>query len=124
MLNHTRVLEAEAEASANALPDPRLAAHVCRQFEAPHPRRVTLPRYMNGADLGAVADSQAMIRATGQGRDRIHCATERDLAVAFLVDCPCSIEAATGDHSVIDTARDLAAALASGLDKLGDRLGI
>ena len=129
MPDHARVLEAEAETSAATQPDPRLAARVRRQFEALHPRRVTLPRQMDGTDLDldSVVNSQAMIRATGQGSDRIHLAsraTERDLAVALLVDCSRSTEAVTGDRSVIDTARDSVAALASGLDKVGDRLAI
>ncbi|WP_210528212.1 nitric oxide reductase activation protein NorD [Rubellimicrobium arenae] len=128
--DHTRVLEAEAEAaSATTMPDPRLAARVRRQFEALHPRRVTLPRQMDGAelDLDSVVASQALIRATGQGSDRIHLAsraTERDLAVALLVDCSRSTEAVTGDRSVIETARDSVAALAAGLDKVGDRMAI
>ncbi|EYD76724.1 Nitric oxide reductase activation protein NorD [Rubellimicrobium mesophilum DSM 19309] len=130
MPDHARVLESEAEVSATAAtPDPRLAARVRRQFEALHPRRVTLPRQMDGAelDLDAVVASRAMIRATGQGSDRIHLAsraTERDLAVALLVDCSRSTEAVTGERSVIDTARDSVAALAAGLDKVGDRLAV
>ncbi|TNC73274.1 nitric oxide reductase activation protein NorD [Rubellimicrobium roseum] len=130
MPDHTRVLEAPVEpGSQAAVPDPRLANRVRRQFEALHPRRVTLPRQMDGSelDLDSVVNSQAMIRATGQGSDRIHLATratERDLAVALLVDCSRSTEAVTGDRSVIDTARDSVAALAAGLDKVGDRLAI
>jgi nitric oxide reductase NorD protein len=130
MPDHTRVLEAEADVGAQvAMPDPRLATRVRRQFEALHPRRVTLTRQMDGADLDldSVVASQAMIRATGQGSDRIHLstrATERDLAVALLVDCSRSTEAVSGDRSVIETARDSVAALASGLDKVGDRLAV
>ncbi len=78
-------------------------------------------------DLDAVVASRAMIQATGQGSDRIHTASrasERDLAVALLVDCSRSTEAVTGQRSVIDTARDSVAALALGLDKVGDRLAI
>ncbi|TNC51819.1 VWA domain-containing protein [Rubellimicrobium rubrum] len=130
MPDHTRVLEAPVEPGPRAVtPDPRLAARVRRQFEALHPRRVTLPRQMDGSelDLDSVVSSQAMIRATGQGSDRIHMAsraTERDLAVALLVDCSRSTEAVTGNRSVIDTARDAVGALAMGLDKVGDRLAI
>jgi nitric oxide reductase NorD protein len=84
---------------------------------------------MDGADLDldAVVASLARLRATGQGSDRIHLAsraTERDLAVALLVDCSRSTEAVTGVRSVIETARDSVAALASGLDAVGDRLAI
>jgi nitric oxide reductase NorD protein len=124
------VLEAEADPGpAPVMPDPRLAARVRRQFEALHPRRVTLPRQMDGAelDLDAVVTSRAEIAATGQGSDRIHLAsraTERDLAVALLVDCSRSTESVTGNRSVIDTARDSVGALAAGLDKVGDRLAI
>jgi nitric oxide reductase NorD protein len=130
MPDHARVLEAEADPGPSpVLPDPRLSARVRRQFEALHPRHVTLPRQMDGAeiDLDAVVASLARLRATGQGSDRIHLAsraTERDLAVALLVDCSRSTEAVTGVRSVIDTARDSVAALAAGLDKVGDRLAI
>ncbi|MBP1807402.1 nitric oxide reductase activation protein NorD [Rubellimicrobium aerolatum] len=130
MADHTRILEAEADPGpAPVTPDPRLAVRVRRQFEALHPRRVTLPRQMDGADfdLDAVVASRAQLRATGRGSDRLHLAsraTERDLAVALLVDCSRSTEAVTGDRSVIDTARDSVAALAAGLDKVGDRLAV
>lgn len=130
MPDHTRVLEAPADPGPSPTqPDPRLAARVRRQFEALHPRRVTLPRQMDGADLDldAVVASLARLKATGQGSDRIHLAsraTERDLAVALLVDCSRSTEAVTGLRSVIDTARDSVAALAAGLDSVGDRMAI
>lgn len=127
--DHTRVLEAEATPGDSFTPDPRLMARVRRQFEALHPRRILLPRQVDGAelDLDALITAQVAIRATGQGSDRIfrdlrH--VERDLSVAILMDCSRSTESVVGTRSIIDTTREALAALAGGIDAAGDRLAI
>lgn len=130
MPDHCIVLEREATPDpAGFTPDPRQARAVSRQFEALRPRRILTPRQLDGAelDLDAVVSSQVDRRVTGQGSDRIHIATrkiERDLSVAFLVDCSRSTEAAVGETSVIEVARQTLAAMADGIDGLGDRFGI
>ncbi len=130
MPDHCVVLEREVTADpAGFTPEPRHLRAVRRQFEALRPRRILTPRQLDGAelDLDAVVSAQVDRRATGQGSDRIHIATrkiERDLSVAFLVDCSRSTEAAVGDTSVIEVARQTLAAMAGGIDGLGDRLGI
>jgi nitric oxide reductase NorD protein len=130
MPDHTQVLEAEVTPDpAGFTPDPRHLRAVRRQFEALRPRRILSPRQLDGAelDLDAVVAAQVETRATGRGSDRIHLASrqiERDLATAFLVDCSRSTEAAVGDASVIYVARQTLAALAGGIDSLGDRFGI
>jgi nitric oxide reductase NorD protein len=129
MPDHTRVLEAEANPGDGFAPDPRLMTRVRRQFEALHPRRILLPRQVDGAelDLDALITAQVAIRATGQGSDRIfrdlwH--VERDLSVAILMDCSRSTESVVGTRSIIDTTREALAALAGGIDAAGDRLAI
>jgi nitric oxide reductase NorD protein len=130
MPDHTAVLEAEVIPDpAGFAPDPRHVRAVRHQFEALRPRRILSPRQLDGAelDLDAVVAAEVDRRATGQGSDRIHVASrqvERDLAVAFLVDCSRSTEAAVGDTSVIEVARQTLAAMAGGIDALGDRFGI
>ena len=130
MKNHCRVLEAPPQAIDDAFaPDQNRIREVRRQFEALRPRRILRPRQIDGPelDLDALIASRAEIAATGQGSDRIWQATrqiERDLAVAFLIDTSRSTEAAVGDTSVIDVARDTLAALAGGIDAAGDRFGI
>ncbi|MFN4172573.1 MAG: NorD nitric oxide reductase activation protein, partial [Pseudorhodobacter sp.] len=73
MPDHCIVLEAEAKPGETFAPDPRLMARVRRQFQALHPRRVLLPRQVDGPelDLDALIAAQVAIRATGQGSDRI-----------------------------------------------------
>lgn len=129
MPDHCIVLEAEATPGTTFTPDPRLMARVRRQFEALHPRRILLPRQVDGTelDLDALIAAQVAIRATGQGSDRIfrdlrH--VERDLSVAILMDCSRSTESVVGSRSIIDTAREALAALAGGIDAAGDRLAI
>jgi nitric oxide reductase NorD protein len=132
MEDHCRVLEAEAQADpADVLfrPDERHIREVRRQFEALRPRRILRPRQIDGAelDLDALIAAQVELRATGRTSDRIYQSarqTERDLSVAFLVDTSRSTEAAVGATNVIDVARDALAALATGIDASGDRLGI
>lgn len=129
MPDHTRVLEAPAEAGQGFCPDPRLTARVRRQFETLHPRRVLCKRQVEGAelDLDALIEAQVALRTTGRGTDRIYRssrALERDLAVAILMDCSRSTEASVGERTVIDTAREALAALAAGIDVAGDRQAI
>ncbi|NIZ10057.1 nitric oxide reductase activation protein NorD [Pseudooceanicola sp. HF7] len=126
---HTRVLEAPAKPRAEYAPDPRLVARVKRQFAPLHPRRVILPRQIDGedVDLDAVVTSRTDIACGQEGSDRVWQAgraVARDLSVAILMDCSRSTEAAIGDTSVIEVAREAVAALACGIDTAGDRLGI
>ena len=126
---HTRVLEAPAKPRAEYAPDPRLVARVKRQFAPLHPRRVILPRQIDGEDLDldAVVTSRTDIACGQEGSDRVWQAgraVARDLSVAILMDCSRSTEAAIGDTSVIEVAREAVSALASGIDTAGDRLGI
>ena len=129
MPDHTRVLEAEAKPRTDYAPDPRLVARVRRQFAPLHPRRVILPRQLDGddLDLDAVVTSQTDMACGQQGSDRVWQSGRpmaRDLSVAILMDCSRSTEAALGDTSVIETAREALAALSCGIDTAGDRLGI
>lgn len=130
MPGHCRVLDAPAcPGSTPFLPDARRQREVRRQFEALRPRRILQPRQVDGSelDLDALLTARADLAATGRGSDRIWQSarqTERDLSVAFLVDTSRSTEAAIGDTSVIEVAREALAALASGIDAAGDRLGI
>lgn len=129
MPDHCVVLEADATPGHAFTPDPRLMARVRRQFQALHPRRILLPRQVDGPDLDldALIAAQVAIRATGIGSDRIFRElryVERDLSVAILMDCSRSTESVVGAHSIIDTMREALAALAGGIDAAGDRLAI
>lgn len=131
MPGHCRVLEAPALPKADSpfQPDPRRSREVRRQFEALRPRRILQPRQVDGTelDLDALLTARADLLATGRGSDRIWQSarqTERDLSVAFLIDTSRSTEAAIGDSSVIDVAREAMATLAIGIDAAGDRMGI
>lgn len=130
MPDHCRVLEAAATPDGTLFaPNERRMREVRRQFEALRPRRILHPRQVDGADLDldAALTSRVDLAATGQGSDRIWQSarqTERDLSVAFLIDTSRSTEAAIGDTSVIDVAREAMAALASGIDVAGDRLAV
>lgn len=130
MPDHCRVLDAPSQPEAATFtPDPRRVRAVRRQFEALRPRRILQPRQVDGAelDLDALLTAQADLRATGRGSDRIWQSArqiERDMSVAFLIDNSRSTEAAIGDTTVIDVARQSMAALATGIDAAGDRLGI
>ncbi|MVO16670.1 nitric oxide reductase activation protein NorD [Parasedimentitalea huanghaiensis] len=132
MDGHCRVLEADAKQDPEAeefIPNPHQIKMVRRQFEALRPKRILRPRQMDGTelDLDAVIASRVDLKATGETSDRIFISSrqiERDLAVAFLVDTSRSTEAAVGDTCVNDVARDALAAMASGIDMAGDRLGI
>ncbi|WP_297773163.1 VWA domain-containing protein [uncultured Roseovarius sp.] len=130
MADHCRVLDAPVAASDTPfVPNERRMREVRRQFEALRPRRILQPRQVEGSelDLDALLTSRADLMATGRGSDRIWQSarqTERDLSVAFLIDTSRSTEAAIGDTSVIEVAREAMAALAAGIDAAGDRLGI
>lgn len=130
MPGHCRVLDAPARPDGPPFePDARRMREVRRQFEALRPRRILQPRQVDGAelDLDALLTARADLAATGRGSDRIWQSarqTERDLSVAFLIDTSRSTEAAIGDTSVIEVAREAMAALAGGIDAAGDRLGI
>lgn len=129
MPDHTLVLEAEATPGERFAPDPRLMARVRAQFQAMPPRRILLPRQVDGAelDLDSLIAAQVAIRATGQGSDRIFHNprnVERDLSVAILMDCSRSTKSVVGTRSIIDTMREALAALAGGIDTAGDRLAI
>lgn len=129
MPDHTRVLEAEGQSGSGFAPDPRLMARVRRQFETLLPRRILLPRQVDGAelDLDALIAAQVAIRTSGQGSDRVFRdvrQTGRDLSVAILMDCSRSTESVVGTRSIIDTTREALAALAGGIDAAQDRLAI
>jgi nitric oxide reductase NorD protein len=130
MADHCRILEAPAMTGGSTyVPQERYVREVRRQFEALRPRRVLQPRQIDGQelDLDALLTVRADMVATGRGSDRIWQAArqmDRDVSVAFLIDTSRSTEAAIGDTSVIDVARDTMAALAAGIDAAGDRCGI
>lgn len=131
MPDHCRVLEvaAQPDASPTFIPNAKRIAAVRRQFQALHPRRVIRPRQLDGAelDLDAVIAARTAFAATGESSDRIYLdarQTDRDLAVAILLDTSRSTESAVGDTCVIDVARDALCALSGGIDALGDRLGL
>ena len=129
MPDHTRILERQAVENPSYTPNPRLIAQVRRQFAPLHPRRVILSRQIDGEDLDldALVASRSAIAMGHEGSDRIWQASRpmaRDLSVAILMDCSRSTEAALGDTSVIEIAREALAALAIGIDTAGDRLGI
>ncbi|WP_306152406.1 nitric oxide reductase activation protein NorD [Roseovarius sp. MMSF_3281] len=130
MPGHCRVLDAPARPGGTPfVPNARRMREVRRQFEALRPRRILQPRQVDGSelDLDALLTARADLAATGRGSDRIWQSarqTERDLSVGFLIDTSRSTEAAIGDTSVIEVAREAIAALAGGIDAAGDRLGI
>jgi nitric oxide reductase NorD protein len=131
MPDHTRVLEADADADApQALqPDPRQLRAVRRQFEALRPRRIMRSRQIEGSelDLDALISARVDLQADGSASDRIYQSmrqVERDLSVGFLLDTSRSTEASVGDATVLDIARESLVALAGGIDASGDRLGI
>ena len=130
MDGYCSVLDAPARpGSTPFVPNERRMREVRRQFEALRPRRILQPRQVDGSelDLDALLTARADLAATGRGSDRIWQSarqTERDLSVAFLIDTSRSTEAAIGETSVIEVAREAMAALAGGIDAAGDRLAI
>jgi nitric oxide reductase NorD protein len=128
---HCRVLDAPArpDPASSYRANERRIREVRRQFEALRPRRILQPRQVDGTelDLDALLTARADLLATGRGSDRIWQnarQVERDLSVAFLIDTSRSTEAAIGDTSVIEVAREAMASLAAGIDAAGDRMGI
>ncbi len=132
---HARVLaspapaaEAPADFTTDAAARRRIRA-VRRQFEALRPRRVILPRQLDGdeLDLEAAIASLVELRATGEGHDRVYRAARsqaRDLAVSVLMDTSRSTESAIGARMVIEVEREALAALAWGLEAVGDDFAI
>ena len=129
--DHARVLESEAESTDAASIQPRdrearrRLNQVRRQFEALRPRRMNVPRQVDGdeIDLDALVRSKIDLVASGHGSDRIYMRTnnqERDLAVATLIDTSRSTESAVGDRDVISIARESLLALGHGLAATGD----
>ncbi|HGG05330.1 MAG TPA: nitric oxide reductase D protein, partial [Aliiroseovarius sp.] len=132
---HARVLASpapESEDPADFTTDPaarRRIRAVKRQFEALRPRRVILPRQLDGdeLDIEAAISSIVELRATGEGHNRVYRAArqqDRDLAISVLMDTSRSTESAIGDHMVIDVEKEALAALAWGLDACGDDFAI
>lgn len=133
--DHCRVLYSNAEPAENVpafTVDPaarRRIRAVKRQFEALRPKRLILPRQLDGdeLDIEAVIASQVELRATGESSDRVYRAKraqERDLAVSILMDTSRSTESAIGERTVIDVEKEALAALAWGLDSCGDEFAI
>ncbi|TXI01085.1 MAG: VWA domain-containing protein, partial [Pseudorhodobacter sp.] len=137
---HARVLSSRLVASLATPPfrdDPRAAARiraVRRQFEALRPSRVSTPGHPDGDELDTDRAVRARVDfyASGEGTDRVWRQTRpeaRDLAVSILLDVSRSTESAIPGHghegrSVIDIEREALAALAWGLDAVGDSFAI
>ncbi len=137
---HARVLSSRLEASLATPPfrdDPRASARiraVRRQFEALRPSRVSTPGHPDGDELDTDRAVRARVDfyACGEGTDRVWRQTRpeaRDLAVSILLDVSRSTESAIPGHghdgrSVIDIEREALAALAWGLDAVGDSFAI
>ena len=133
--DHCRVLSSEAKPSEDPpafSTDPearRRIRAVKRQFEALRPKRIILPRQLDGdeLDIEAAIAAQVELRATGESNDRVYRATrtqERDLAVSILMDTSRSTESSIGDRMVIDVEKEALSALAWGLDACGDDFAI
>lgn len=129
---HARVLSSVADEVEALDYDPatqRRIRAVKRQFEALRPKRVILPRQLDGdeLDLEAAIAAQVELRATGRASDRVYRAAkvmERDLAISVLMDISRSTEAAIGDRQVIDVEKEALTALAWGLDACGDDFAV
>lgn len=133
--DHCRVLSSQAD-MAEEMPqftaDPaakRRIQRVKRQFEALRPKRVILPRQMDGdeLDLEAVISSQVELRATGEGHNRVYRdarTQDRDLAISVLMDTSRSTESSIGERTVIEVEKEALAALAWGLEACGDDFAI
>ncbi len=130
--DHARVLASVAETGEPLALDAaarRRVRAVRRRFEPLRPRRVSVPRQIDGDDLdldSAVA-SEIDRRACGRGSDRIWRVSrtaERDLSVAVLLDASRSTESAVTGRSVLDIEKEALTALAWGIDGCGDMLSI
>lgn len=133
--DHCRVLASQAEtgdAPSELLKDPaarRRIQSVRKRFEALRPKRVLLPRQVEGNDLDmeAVIRARVELAATGESSDRVYCATrtaERDLAVSILLDVSRSTESSLGTRSVLEVEREALIAMAWGLEACGDEAEI
>ena len=127
---HCRVLVSRADPLesmvyvADAAARRRIRA-VKRQFEALRPKRVILPRQLEGdeLDLDAAVRARVELRASGETSENVYRATrtaERDLSVAILFDSSRSTESAVGERSVIEVAQEALIAFAWGLEACGD----
>lgn len=137
---HARVLHSLVEAGINPpafTTDPRAQARiraVRRQFEALRPSLTSTPGHPDGDELDTERAVRARVDqiACGEGSDRVWCQTRperRDLAVSILLDVSRSTESALPGHghggrSVIEVEREALAALAWGLDAVGDDCAI
>ncbi len=133
--DHCRVLESNAKTASqppeflDAPEAKRRIRAVRRQFEALRPRRVILPKQVEGDDLDieAAVDARVTLQATGEHSDRVYRSArtkERDLAVSILLDVSRSTESSVNDRSVIDIEREALIALAWGLSACGDQAAI
>lgn len=138
--SHARVLHSRADAGIAApsfRADPRAVARiraVRRQFEALRPSLVSTPGHPDGDELDTERAVRARVDlvASGEGSDRVWRQTRperRDLAVSILLDVSRSTESAIPGHghegrSVIDIEREALAALAWGLDAVGDSFAV
>ena len=104
-----------------------LVRRVRRRFEALRPRRTSVGRQPDGAevDLAAYVSTFADWRAGGPGDDRLYVAARparRDLAIILLVDVSASTDSwVSGTARVIDVEKESLVVLLEALDALGDR---
>jgi nitric oxide reductase NorD protein len=104
-----------------------LVRRVRRRFEALRPRRTSVGRQPDGADLDLAAYVTAFgdWRAGGPADDRLYVAARparRDLAIVLLVDVSASTDSwVSGTARVIDVEKESLVVLLEALDALGDR---
>lgn len=103
----------------------RRIRQVRRHFEALRPRRAILTAQADGdeLDLSALVRARADLRAGNAASDRVYLATretERDLAVALLVDVSLSTDSSIEEHRVLDVEKEAVVALTQGLRACGD----
>ncbi|MBV0891445.1 nitric oxide reductase D protein [Paracoccus sp. Z118] len=133
--DHVRVLDSTPEPTPGEEAAPfdeaarRRIRAVRQRFEALRPGRVTTTGHRDGdeLDLELTVRSQVGLVTSGQGSDRIWRQTRpeaRDLAVSILLDVSRSTESAVTGRAVIDIEREALAALAWGLDGLGDAVSV
>ncbi len=131
LVDHCRVLhtQAKVEYGANVwTPDKaanRRVRAVARRFEALRPRRQTLHRQLDGADLDmdAVVRSRCDLAAMGEGSGNVFIQSrevDRDLNVAVLFDASRSTESWIEGRQVIDVAKEALFALTLGLTASND----
>jgi len=101
-----------------------------RQFEALRPRRVRVPRRLDGdgVDLDGWVEEFASRRAGLAGGGRVYTEerpNRREIAVALLVDASGSTDAwVSGRERVIDVAKQAAFCFGEALAALGDRFAL